>query len=98
MGPEYQRGEFGRVPSLRKKKSPPGHLAIRVCDNIPHEPFNVYSFLKERERERERARTHKWGRGRERMGDKESEAEFRLQATSTGPEAGLELINRKIMT
>ena len=39
-----------------------------------------------------------WGRGREREGDTESEAGFRLQAVSTEPDAGLELINCEIMT
>ena len=36
--------------------------------------------------------------GAEREGDTESEAGSRLQAVSTEPDAGLELINREIMT
>ena len=39
------------------------------------------------------------GKGqREREGDTESEAGPRLQAVSTGPDAGLKLTNREIMT
>ena len=38
------------------------------------------------------------GRGREREGDTNSKAGSRLQADSTEPETGLELINYKIMT
>ena len=36
--------------------------------------------------------------GTEREGDTESEAGSRLQAVSTEPKAGLELVNREIMT
>ena len=38
------------------------------------------------------------GRGSEREGDTESEAGSRLRAVSTEPDAGLELVNHKIMT
>ena len=38
------------------------------------------------------------GGGAERGGDTESEAGSRLQTVSTGPDAGLELTNREIMT
>ena len=51
-------------------------------------------FIFEREREREQV-----GKGqRERDGDTESKAGSRLQAVSTEPDAGLELVNREIMT
>ena len=36
--------------------------------------------------------------GAEREGDTESKAGFRLLAVSTEPDAGLELVNREIMT
>ena len=53
--------------------------------------FNVYYS---RERERERV-----SRGMaEREGDAELEAGSRLQAVSTEPDAGLELMDREIMT
>ena len=54
--------------------------------------FNAYLFLRKAETDCER------GRGREREGDAESEARSRLRAVSTGPDAGLELTNREIMT
>ena len=38
------------------------------------------------------------GEGAERESDTESEAGSRLRAVSTEPDAGLELMNRKIMT
>ena len=38
------------------------------------------------------------GGGAEREGDTESEAGSRLRAVSTGPDAGLELTNREIVT
>ena len=38
------------------------------------------------------------GGGAEREGDTESEAGSRLRAASTGPDVGLELTNREIMT
>ena len=37
-------------------------------------------------------------RGAEREGDTESKAGSRLQAVSTEPDVGLELVNHKIMT
>ena len=46
--------------------------------------------MRENEREREG--------GAEREGDTESETGSRLQAVSTKPDAGLELMNREIMT
>ena len=52
----------------------------------------------ETEREREREKETKCDRGRGREGDTESEAGSRLQAVSTEPDAGLELINCEIMT
>ena len=52
--------------------------------------FNVCLFLGETECE--------WGRGRESEGDTESEAGSRLPAVSAEPEAGLELMNREIVT
>ena len=45
----------------------------------------------------ERETKCEWGQGRERQGDTESEAGSRLQAVSTEPDVGLELMNRKIM-
>ena len=48
--------------------------------------FNVYLFLRERERERERMSSG----GAERKGNTESEADSRLRAISTEPDAGLE--------
>ena len=53
--------------------------------------FNGYLFLRESDTE------HKWERGRER-GDTESEAGSRLRAVDTGPDAGLELMDRETMT
>ena len=51
-------------------------------------------FLRERERERQSA-----GRGEtEREADTESEAGSRLRAVSAEPDAGLELMNREIVT
>ena len=38
------------------------------------------------------------GRGAEREGDTESEAGSRLRAVSTEPDAGLELMDREIVT
>ena len=49
-------------------------------------------------RERERERQSMSGEGTEREGDTESEAGSRLRAVSTKPDAGLELMNHKIMT
>ena len=46
----------------------------------------------------ERETKHESGRGREKEGDTESEADSRLRAVSTGPDAGLEPTNREIMT
>ena len=57
--------------------------------NIVKTFFNVYSLLKETE--------HEQGRGREK-GDTESEAGSRLQVISIEPNAGLEPMNREIMT
>ena len=55
--------------------------------------FNVYLFLGgQRETEHER------GRGREREGDTESETGSRLRAISPEPDAGLELMDREIVT
>ena len=53
--------------------------------------FNVYSFFRETETECEQGRA-------ERKGDTESEAGSRLRAVSTEPDAGLEPMNREIMT
>ena len=53
-------------------------------------------FIFERESERERDRVC-WG-GAEREGDTESEAGYRLQADSTEPHVGLELMSHEIMT
>ena len=52
--------------------------------------FNVYLFF-------ERERGHERG-GAEREGDTESEADSRLRAVSTEPNAGLEPTNREIVT
>ena len=49
-------------------------------------------FLQQRETE------HEQGRGREREGDTESEAGSRCWAVSTEPDAGLEPMNREIVT
>ena len=54
--------------------------------------FNVYLFL------RERHRVSASRGGAERGGDTESEAGSRLPAVSTEPDAGLEPMNREIMT
>ena len=59
--------------------------------------FNIYLFLRERERERETETEHERERT-EREGDTESEAGSRLQTVSTEPNAGLKLMDRKIMT
>ena len=48
--------------------------------------------------ERETETEHEWWRGREREGDTESEAGSKLRAVSTGPDVGLKLMNREIMT
>ena len=53
-------------------------------------------FIFEREREREREREQ--GRGREREGDTESKSGSRFRAVSIEPDAGLEPMNREIMT
>ena len=52
--------------------------------------FNVYLFLSERQ--------SMSGGGAERKGDTESKAGSRLWAVSKGPNVGLELMNREIMT
>ena len=52
----------------------------------------------EGQRERERDRQSEWGVGSEREGDTESDEGSRLQAVNTEPDAGLELVNREIMT
>ena len=49
-------------------------------------------------REREREREHVQRRGTDREGDIESEAGSRLRTDSSEPDAGLELVNGKIMT
>ena len=54
--------------------------------------FNVYLFLKEKERQSTS------GGGAESEGDTESEENSRLQAVSTEPNVGLELMNHEIMT
>ena len=54
--------------------------------------FNIYSFLKGRERQ---SANGEWA---EREGDTETEAGSRLLAISTEPDAGLELVDREIMT
>ena len=50
----------------------------------------MYSFLKNRDSVN--------GEGTEREGDTEFEAGSRLQAVSTEPDVGLELMNHEIMT
>ena len=47
---------------------------------------------------RQRETEHEWGRGREREGDTEFEADSRLRAVSTAQDAGLELMDREIVT
>ena len=47
---------------------------------------------------KERETEHDPIRGREREGDTESETGSRIQAVSTEPDVGLELMNLKIMT
>ena len=61
-------------------------------------PF-FFKFIgeRERERERERARAREQG-GAERERETEPEAGSRLQAVSTEPHVGLELMNGEIMT
>ena len=54
--------------------------------------------MRETERERERQRQSTSGGGADREGDTESKTGSRPRAVSTGPEAGLELTNREIMT
>ena len=62
---------------------------------IPFENLKTH-FIYFFETERDRVRS---GEGqREREGDRESEAGFWLQAVSTEPDAGLEPMNREIMT
>ena len=46
----------------------------------------------------ERLTEGEWGKGREKEGDTESEAGSRARAVSTEPDAGLEPMNREIMT
>ena len=57
----------------------------------------MFIYLWEREREREREREVWAGEG-QKEGDTESEADSRLQAVITEPDAGLELTDREIMT
>ena len=52
--------------------------------------FNVYLFLRQRQSMN--------GRGAEREGDTESEAGSKPRAVSAEPNAGLELVNREIVT
>ena len=47
---------------------------------------------------RQRETEHKQRRGREREGDTESETGSRVQAVSTEPKVGLEVMNHEIMT
>ena len=47
---------------------------------------------------RQRETEHEQGRVRERAGGTEYETGSRLRAVSTEPDAGLELMNREIMT
>ena len=54
----------------------------------------MFKFIFERERQRQRASRG----GAEREGDTESETGSRLRAVSTEPDAGLELVNREVMT
>ena len=49
-------------------------------------------------RERARESEHELGRGREGVGDTESEGGSRLLAVSTEPDAGLEPMDREVMT
>ena len=85
--------EAGRIhdpslpfPVLEQTRQECSHLSLSLS------VFNVYVLLRERERERES------GGGAESEGDTESEAGLRLQAVSTGPDSGLEPMNREIMT
>ena len=59
------------------------------------EPFNYFIYFWETETETETE--YEWG-GAEREGDTESEAGSKLWAVSTEPDAGLELVNREILT
>ena len=54
----------------------------------------MFIFGSERERQRQKVS----GEGAQGKGDTESEAGSRLRAVSTEPDAGLELMNREIMT
>ena len=56
----------------------------------------MFLFIFERERDRDRERTS--GGGAQSEGDIGSEAGSRLQAVSTEPDMGLELVNCEIMT
>ena len=67
-------------------------------DVMGPEEFNLYLFLRERERERERESERNIRGGAEREGDTGSRAGSRLRAVGTEPDAGLELMNRDIMT
>ena len=56
--------------------------------------FNFLTFIYFWDRERQSTN----GGGAEREGDTESEAGSKLRAISPGPDAGLELTNREIVT
>ena len=60
--------------------------------------FFMFICERESEWEREKERQSTSGGGAERKGDRESEAGSRLWAVSTEPDAGLELMDREIMT
>ena len=60
--------------------------------------FLMFLFIFERDRERERERDGTSEGGAKREGDTESEKGSRLPAVSTEPDAGLEPVNREIMT
>ena len=85
-------------PSQLRKKQVKGNQASVLAGRQDKEVglfvcfSHVYLFSRETETE------HESGRGREREGDTESEAGSRFRAVSTEPDAGLELMNREIMT
>ena len=83
--PKLQTCPF--VPRLHFSQAPGGTSVLMPSSLF----FNVYLLLRERERERDSECGRGRERGRHRIGS-------RLQAVSTQPDAGLELMNREIIT
>ena len=64
----------------------------------PVSKINIFKKLLKKKKKKERERQSVSGGRAERDGDTESEAGPRLRAVSTGPDKGLELTDREIMT